>query len=81
MNHAYNLHFFLGVLIDPCCTDNLTQIWVILCVTMRSSTTSTALLCLLAGAVAAIHSPQTGEQSSMEPDETAELNHSVVSDL
>lgn len=45
---------------------------------MHSSTTSAALLCLLAGAVAAVQTPQSGERAGMEPDESAELSDGVV---
>lgn len=45
---------------------------------MRSSTTSAALLCLLAGAMAAVQTPQTGERAGMESDESAELHGGLV---
>lgn len=47
-------------------------------VTMRSSTTSAVLLCLLAGAMAAVQTPQTGERVGMDPDESAELHGGLV---
>jgi len=40
---------------------------------MSSSTTSAALLCLLAGAMAAVQTPHSGERAHVEPDGAAEL--------
>lgn len=54
---AVILVVFPGLHIDPCSADRR------FVVTMHSSTTYAALLCVLAGAATAIQTPQTGEKA------------------
>lgn len=42
--------------------------------TMHFVTTPAAVLCLLAGALVAIHAPETGKEGSMEPGDSTGLN-------